>query len=278
MNRTANTHALEKSDCAVVPVNQPNKEGQPYAEVGEGRAQTEENIVQSHMCPTQSGKRMSQGLHGVRQAARGRKQERLTALLHHLRVGLLRDSFYGGIEDQPGPGTATVRAIAEAAQHLLRPGSAPCGRQLECRPQAVSAARERGAVEIAGATEDQPGLGGGSARAIEVIQHLFRPASAPCWHQLEHVPLSGVLPKEVVPWRLPAASKTSPAADWSPSVPPKLYSTFSVQVPAAPGVNSNTIPPGVSAAGLGGAVEIAGGIEDQPGSGTGPVRSIAEAI
>jgi hypothetical protein len=41
-------------------VNQPNKEGQPSAEVGEERAQTRENIVQSHMHPTQNGKRMSQ--------------------------------------------------------------------------------------------------------------------------------------------------------------------------------------------------------------------------
>ena len=69
INRAADAYVQEKSDCAVVPVNQPNKEGQlPSAEVGEGRAQTEENIVQSHMRPTQSGKRMSQGLHGVRQA------------------------------------------------------------------------------------------------------------------------------------------------------------------------------------------------------------------
>jgi RNA-directed DNA polymerase len=71
MNRTADMHVQEKSDCAVVPVNQPNKEGQqPSAEVGEGRAQTGENTVQSHMRPTQSGKRMSQGLRGVRQAVR----------------------------------------------------------------------------------------------------------------------------------------------------------------------------------------------------------------
>ena len=68
MNRTADMHVPEKSDCAVVPVNQPNNEGQPSTEAGEGRAQTKENIVQSHMYPTQSGKRMSQGLHGVRQA------------------------------------------------------------------------------------------------------------------------------------------------------------------------------------------------------------------
>src|SRR6266852_7394972 len=92
INRTADVHVPEKSDCAAVPVNQPNKEGQPSAEAGEERAQTKENIVQSHMHPTQNGQRMSQGLHGVRQAARKRKQERFTALLHHLNVGLLRDS------------------------------------------------------------------------------------------------------------------------------------------------------------------------------------------
>src|SRR6266849_3277314 len=95
INRTADMNVQEKSDCAVVPVNQPNNEGQqPSAEAGGGRAQTEENIVPSHMRPTQSGKRMSLGLDGVRQAARKKKQEQFTALLHHLSVGLLRDSFY----------------------------------------------------------------------------------------------------------------------------------------------------------------------------------------
>ena len=55
------------------------------------------------MSPTQSGKRMSQGLHGVRQAAKERKQERFTALLHHLSVGLLRDSFYA-LQRKASPG------------------------------------------------------------------------------------------------------------------------------------------------------------------------------
>ena len=108
INRTADVNVQEKSDCAVVPVNQPNKEGQPSAEAGEGRAQTKENIVQSHMRPTQSGERMSQGLDGVRQAARERKQERFTALLHHLSVGLLRDSFYA-LQRQASPGIDGVR-------------------------------------------------------------------------------------------------------------------------------------------------------------------------
>src|SRR2546422_5897492 len=55
INRTADVNVQEKSDCAVLPLNQPNKGGRPSAEAGEGRAQTVENIVLSHMCPTQSG-------------------------------------------------------------------------------------------------------------------------------------------------------------------------------------------------------------------------------
>ena len=46
---------------------------------------------------------MSQGLRGVRKAAKERKQERFTALLHHLTVGLLRDSFYA-LQRQASPG------------------------------------------------------------------------------------------------------------------------------------------------------------------------------
>ena len=93
INRNADAHVLERSDCAVLPVNQLNKEGKPSAEVGEGRAQPKENTDQPHMPPTQSGKRMSQGLDGVRKAAKERKQERFTSLFHHLNVDLLRESF-----------------------------------------------------------------------------------------------------------------------------------------------------------------------------------------
>src|SRR5215475_4663250 len=103
INRKADTNVQEKSDCAVLPGNQPNKEGKPSAEVGEGRAQTQENIGQSRMRPTQSGKRMSQGLPGVRKAARERKKERFTALLHHLNIRLLRNSFYA-LKHQASPG------------------------------------------------------------------------------------------------------------------------------------------------------------------------------
>ena len=59
------------------------------------------------MRPTQSGERVSQGLHGVRKAARERKQERFTALLHHLSAALLRDSF-NALQRQASPGVDGV--------------------------------------------------------------------------------------------------------------------------------------------------------------------------
>jgi RNA-directed DNA polymerase len=106
-SRNAGMHAPEKSDRATVPMNQPNKGESFLAEVGEERARTKENIGQSNTSPTQSGERVSQGLSGVREAARERKQERFTALLHHLTVGLLRDSFYA-LKRQAAPGVDGV--------------------------------------------------------------------------------------------------------------------------------------------------------------------------
>jgi len=76
-------------------------------EAEEERARAKENIVQSNTHPTQSGKGVSQGLRGVRQAAKERKQEQFTALLHHLNVNLLRDSFYA-LKRQAAPGVDGV--------------------------------------------------------------------------------------------------------------------------------------------------------------------------
>jgi retron-type reverse transcriptase len=42
-------------------------------------------------------------LRGVRQAAKEKKQERFTSVLHHLNIGLLRDSFYA-LKRQASPG------------------------------------------------------------------------------------------------------------------------------------------------------------------------------
>jgi RNA-directed DNA polymerase len=107
IRRTSDRHASEESDCAIVPVNPSNKEEQSSAEMEEGRAQTKENIDPFSTSPTQSGERVSQGRGGVRQAAKERKQERFTALLHHVSINLLRDSFYA-LKRQAAPGVDGV--------------------------------------------------------------------------------------------------------------------------------------------------------------------------
>jgi len=109
----ANSHkpdvyAREGSDCAIVPVKRPNKEAAASAEVVEGRAQTKENDAGPGTSPTQSGERVSQGLGGVRQTARERKQERFTALLHHLTIDLLRESYYA-LKRNAAPGVDGVK-------------------------------------------------------------------------------------------------------------------------------------------------------------------------
>src|SRR5437773_11456798 len=87
------THVSEGADSGVVPVNGSNKDGRPSAESGEGRPLTKENTKQSRTRPTQRGGSVSQRLRGVRKAAKERKKEKFTALLHHLTVQLLADRW-----------------------------------------------------------------------------------------------------------------------------------------------------------------------------------------
>ena len=96
-------HVFEESDSGIVPMNHSNKSGQPPAESEEGRPLIKENTHQSSTHPTQSGVRVSQGLAGVRKAARERKEMKFTALLHHLTVVLLRESFYA-LKRKAAPG------------------------------------------------------------------------------------------------------------------------------------------------------------------------------
>jgi RNA-directed DNA polymerase len=100
-------YVLEESDCAIVPMKLTHREDKTSAEPAEGRAQTKENDAQPHMRPTQSGVRVSQGLGGVRQKARAGKQERFTALLHHLTIDLLRESYYA-LQRSASPGVDGV--------------------------------------------------------------------------------------------------------------------------------------------------------------------------
>jgi RNA-directed DNA polymerase len=93
----------EKSDSAIRAKKPANKAGRPAAEWVEQRAGTEGNTGQPHTCRAQNRNGVSQGLDRVRMAARQRKKERFTALLHHVSVDLLRESFLA-LKRQAAPG------------------------------------------------------------------------------------------------------------------------------------------------------------------------------
>jgi RNA-directed DNA polymerase len=88
------THGRETSDPAVVAGKPPNKAGRLAAEAVERRAGAEGNADQVSTHRTQCRARVAQGLARIRQAARQRKEQRFTALLHHVSIDQLREAFY----------------------------------------------------------------------------------------------------------------------------------------------------------------------------------------
>jgi RNA-directed DNA polymerase len=83
----------EKSDSAIVAKKPANKAASATAEWVEPRAGTKGNTGQPRTQRTQCRASVSPGLERVRNAARQRKKEQFTALLHHVTVDLLRDAF-----------------------------------------------------------------------------------------------------------------------------------------------------------------------------------------
>lgn len=107
-SRKAHMHVSEGSDSGVVPMKRWNNDETSSAESAEGRPLATENTHQSNTYSTQSGERVPQGLVGVRRAAKARKGEKFTALLHHVSVALLRDSYYA-LKRQAAPGVDGVK-------------------------------------------------------------------------------------------------------------------------------------------------------------------------
>jgi RNA-directed DNA polymerase len=106
VNHTSGTHACGKSDGRVVP-EKPSNKGMRPAEAGEGRRPAEGNSVQAPAPQTLSWTGAWCGLHRVRIAARRDKRARFTALLHHVTVDHLRDSFFA-LKRNAAPGVDGV--------------------------------------------------------------------------------------------------------------------------------------------------------------------------
>ena len=86
-------HGAGESDSAIVAGKSTNKAEQSVAEPMEPRAEAKGNASRHSTVRAQDREAVSQGLERIRQAARERKKERFTALLHHISMDLLAEAF-----------------------------------------------------------------------------------------------------------------------------------------------------------------------------------------
>ncbi len=100
-------HGHEKSDPSIVAMKLANEGGQPPEELVEQRGGAKGNAVEHGTHRTPSRESVLSGLDRIRKAARERKQERFTALLHHIDVDLLR-SAYGWLRKAASAGVDGV--------------------------------------------------------------------------------------------------------------------------------------------------------------------------
>ena len=115
-NRTAYMDATGKSDKPIRAEKRMNKGKQPDfgekpAESVEQRGLTKGNAQQTPTDGTQRPSKVSRGLLGVREAAHRDKKLRFTALLHHVTVDLLRQSYLA-LKRKAAPGVDGVTWMA----------------------------------------------------------------------------------------------------------------------------------------------------------------------
>jgi RNA-directed DNA polymerase len=119
--RTMSMHADEESDEGIVPMKRSNNGSLLPAEIVEGRASPKENGGQATAVRTPSRGAASSRLDGVRQAARQDKKVRFTALLHHITVDLLKQSYTALARDAaPGIDGVTWQAYGENLDTKLK--------------------------------------------------------------------------------------------------------------------------------------------------------------
>src|SRR3982751_3032802 len=113
-------HEAEKSDPVVVAGKPTNKAAQAAAEPVEPRTGTKGNADQQSTRRAQDRASVSQALERVRQAARQRKKERFTALLHHIGPAMLRTAFYAIKRDAaPGVDGMTWQTYEQDLDHRI---------------------------------------------------------------------------------------------------------------------------------------------------------------
>ena len=111
-----------KSDRPAVPEKSPNNAGQPGAEGMEGRGLAKGNLPQQNASRTPSRTDAPSALERVRQAAKGDKKLRFTALLHHIySLETLRGAYFSlKKEAAAGVDGETWRHYGESLEDNLR--------------------------------------------------------------------------------------------------------------------------------------------------------------
>lgn len=104
-----------KSDSAIVAKKSANKAGSPAAERMEPRAETEGNVTQQSTCRAQNRASVYQALERIRQAARTRKKEQFTALLHQSFSTFSKDGDWVFANPQTGGSRTTSRTSRSAS-------------------------------------------------------------------------------------------------------------------------------------------------------------------
>src|ERR1700719_1924004 len=102
-------HRRGEADSAIVAGKPTNKVERSAAEPVEPRAEAKGNARQQSTDRTQSRGTVSQALERIRQAARQRKKEKFTALLHHISIDLLDEAFFE-LRKDAAPGRSPMDA------------------------------------------------------------------------------------------------------------------------------------------------------------------------
>jgi len=107
---------MEKSDLPVVARKRANKAALAAAEPVERRGGAKENAELQSTVRTQSREAVSRAQARIREAVTRNRQDKLTALLHHVNIEVLRASFFG-LKKTAAPGV-DERTWIEYAEHL----------------------------------------------------------------------------------------------------------------------------------------------------------------
>src|SRR5450631_2770633 len=107
-------NGTKKSDSSIVPAKPANKVERSTAELVEGDDGTKRNAELQSTVRTQSRGAVSQARSRIRGAVTGNEKEKLTALLHHVSIGVLRWAFFN-IKKQAAPGVDGLTWVDYAA-------------------------------------------------------------------------------------------------------------------------------------------------------------------